>query len=212
MARYKNGITGSFKGKVGPVVGSSNRGVDYMRSMPEKITKPATAAQKNQRQQFALVVEWLKPLLLLINTGYQSLTDSKTPMNGAVSYHLREAVVRTGEILRIDYSKAIFSRGELLTSHFTELMVEAGPVIQIKWSNPGVTMYSKETDKVYFVVYNPEKRKFVTLRKAAKRVDREARLVLPARFSGDTVYVWMGFISMEGTTVSTTLYVGEVGL
>ncbi|HWW43201.1 DUF6266 family protein [Pedobacter sp.] len=60
--------------------------------------------------------------------------------------------------------------------------------------------------------YNPEKRKFISLRKIAKRADGEAKLVLPTRFSGDRVYIWMGFISVEGTAVSTTLYVGEVGL
>ncbi len=62
-------------------------------------------------------------------------------MNGAVSYHLKEAVVRADGTLRIDYSKAIFSRGELLTSHITEVIVEPGPVEETAVST---TLYVEE--------------------------------------------------------------------
>lgn len=70
MARYKNGINGTVKGKVGSVVVATCRGVDYIRSLGESSSKPPTLAQLNQRLRFALVMGWLKPLLNQINVGF----------------------------------------------------------------------------------------------------------------------------------------------
>lgn len=41
MGTIKKGILGGFSGKVGTVVGGSWKGISYMRSLPQKVKKPA---------------------------------------------------------------------------------------------------------------------------------------------------------------------------
>ena len=63
MARYKNGVNGSFKGKVGSVTGCKWKGIDYMRSLP-KVTesRPLSDAELANRKKFAAAHFWLQPI------------------------------------------------------------------------------------------------------------------------------------------------------
>ncbi|MBB5436504.1 hypothetical protein HDC92_000168 [Pedobacter sp. AK017] len=209
MARYKNGINGAVSGKIGNVVGATCRGIAYLRSLPET-TKGPTQKQINQRLKFALVMGWLKPLLNIINIGYQILTGDKTPMNRAVSYHLREAVTGDAPDYGLDFKKAIFSRGELLASWILEVLCLVNAVLRIKWDNGPTSVFSNDSDKASFIIYNPAKEAFVTFTNAAARADRDAVLQLPEDFAGDTVHAWQHFVNVEGNAVSTSVYLGAL--
>ncbi|ACU04042.1 DUF6266 family protein [Pedobacter heparinus] len=209
MARYKNGINGAISGKIGNVVGATCRGIAYLRSLPET-TKGPTQKQINQRLKFALVMGWLKPLLNIINIGYQILTGDKTPMNRAVSYHLREAVTGDAPDYGLDFKKAIFSRGELLASWILEVLCLVNAVLRIKWGNGPASVFSNDSDKASFIIYNPAKEAFVTFTNAAARADRHAVLQLPEDFAGDVVHAWQHFVNVEGNAVSTSVYLGAL--
>lgn len=210
MARYKNGVNGAFSGKVGTVIGATCRGIDYMRGLPDLSGVTATKKQLDQRLKFALVMGWLKPLLSLINIGYQVLTGYKTPMNRAVSYHLTEATTGEGPDYRIDFKKAIFSRGELLVSWILEVLCLVNAVLTIKWENGPVSAFSKANDKASFIIYNPVKQEFVTFPDVAVRAEQEISLQLPVVFAGDQVHGWMQYTNADGDAVSTSLYLGEI--
>lgn len=212
MAKYKNGITGSFSGKIGPVVGATNRGVDYMRSLPEKITKPASVAQQNRRVIFALVVAWLRPLQKLINVGYQVFTGSKTPMNGAVSYHIKEAVVQDGTGFSIDFAKAILSRGELLVSFIRSVLLQMDSTLHITWESGPLSAFCNASDRASFVVYNVNKQKFATFKNVAARSDRAVMLKLPRGYVDDVLHGWMHFVNEKGDQVSTSVYMGQLAV
>jgi len=107
MARYQNGINGPFSGRVGKVVGANWRGIDYMRTVGSS-PKHWSFAQINQRLRFALAMNWLNPLLALINIGYQQIKIKKTPLNAAVSYHLKHAIRAEGPDYNM-YSNADYS-------------------------------------------------------------------------------------------------------
>jgi hypothetical protein len=191
-------------------VGATCRGIDYMRSLPELSEKQPTAGQLNQRAVLAMVSSWLKPLKALIWIGYQVFTGSKTPMNGAVSFHLKEAVTGTSAAdYTIDFPKAVFSRRELLISLVKEVLMEIDGVLSITWDKPSPSAFCKADDKTNVIIYNPEK-EFITFQDVAQRVDKRVDLQLPAKYSGDTVHIWMHYVNVEGNAVSTTQYLGEV--
>jgi len=56
MGTIKKGILGGFSGKVGTVVGSSWKGISYMRSLPLKVRNPRTLRQLDQRSKFAIAL------------------------------------------------------------------------------------------------------------------------------------------------------------
>ena len=211
MAKYKNGIQGPFSGKIGNVVGASSGGVHYLRSAG-KTSKAPSAAQLQNRKIFALVMNWLKPILKFINIGFQMETDGKTPINRAVGLQLKEAVINDEHGLRINFARAVLSKGILLVSWIREILVLADAILSIKWENAHDSVYSNGDDQANFIVYNPVKEKFVVFEQAAKREDKRAQLQLPADFSGDTLHCWMGYASTDGKMVSTSVYLGEVTL
>lgn len=210
MATYKNGINGAFSGKVGTVIGASNRGVDYMRSLPQPSKKPPTQAQKNQRLKMSIISGWLRPLLDVINIGYQNFNGVITPMNACVSYHLKNALMTPETTCEIDYSKAIFSRGELLISTVLEITPMPECLLFIKWENASPSLFCADNDQANFIFYNPEKQQYLTFENIANRSAKEASLKMPENFAGDTLYGWMHFVGPGMEMVSTTVYLGDV--
>ncbi|WP_316789584.1 DUF6266 family protein [Pedobacter frigoris] len=208
MARYKNGINGPVSGKIGNVVAASWRGIDYFRSLAEYTDNP-TEKQILQRLKFALVNGWLKPLREIIWIGFQFFTGSKTPMNGCVSYHLREALIGEGPDYTIDFSKAVFSRGELLVSLIRELICLVDGILNVKWENGPETAFSKPDDQATFIVYNTSKNTFVTFKDVAVREAQEVNLKMPKKHMGNEVHIWMQYVNAAGDGVSTSVYVGQ---
>ena len=212
MARYKKGIQGPFSGKIGSVVGSSWRGVEYMRSHGKPNSQPATEKQLHQRYVFAMVTGWLRPLRELIWIGFQVFKGTKTPMNGLVSFILKEAVTGFGKDSRIVFSKVVFSRGELFISLFKEVLWLSGCILNIKWENGPDSAFNKDNDKATFIVYNPVKGAFVTFKNITARSANEVSLKLPKHFKNHTIHCWMHYVSAEGDAVSTGVYVGEISV
>ena len=54
MGIIRQGANGGYSGKVGSTVGSSWKGIDYIKALPKKSSKPATQAQLEQQAKFKL--------------------------------------------------------------------------------------------------------------------------------------------------------------
>lgn len=210
MARYKNGINGPISGKLGSVVGSSWRGIEYLKSLPDRGGKAFTEKQQNQQFLMGMVSKWLKPLKRIIEIGYQIFVTGKTPMNGCVSYHMKHAVEGNSPLeYVINFAKVIFSRGELLIALIKEVITLADAVLQIKWDNASTSIFNNDDDKATFIVYNVIKEAFVTFEDATLRGDKQAVLQLPATYIGDTIHLWQHFVNAKDDAVSTSVYLGE---
>ena len=70
MGTYKQGILGSFSGKVGNVVGSSWCSTAYMRSLPKAVRNPKTQKQMEVRNKFSATVNMLKQFNEFIRASY----------------------------------------------------------------------------------------------------------------------------------------------
>ena len=71
MAKYSMGFLGPFHGKLGTAVGSSSRGVNYLRSMPKKIRNPRTPAQVQTRANLKLasrIASHIRPVADIAHT------------------------------------------------------------------------------------------------------------------------------------------------
>lgn len=214
MGRYKNGIQGSFSGKIGTVIGARCRGIDYMRGLSNPSSKPPTPAQVSQRLKFAMAMGWLTPLSEFIETGYQqSYEDGTTTMNRAVSFHLsNEVITGIAPNYGIDFKKTIFSRGNLQSSLLLEAQSISGCMLDLQWADRDTSAYCNDDDAANFIVYNPSKERFVTYKDVALRADKTVRLQFPADFADAEVHCWMHYVDISGKKVSTTLYLGEMAV
>ncbi|MES2828141.1 MAG: DUF6266 family protein [Bacteroidota bacterium] len=214
MGIIKSGILGGFRNKTGDVVGSKWRTLDIIKGLPRINGKPASKKQALHRSKFKLVTEFCSWMSELVDVGYKNLSNTDTPMNVAVAYHLKDAVINDDENFRLDYSKIAFSQGRLLLPRAMSAIVTNPSEILISWSNYGSEgKYQDDTDIISVMVYNQALHEFVTVKSRVVRSAETLVLSLPAEFSGEVVHVYAAFNSTITTNlVSMTEYLGEVAV
>ena len=112
MARYKDGINGPFYGKVGSIIGSRWRGIDYIKGLPKLPAKPPTPKQLEMRARFAFVNAWLQPIKPFLNIGFLNYSDKMTAQNAAHSVN-KGAVIGEYPDFGMDHTRVLVSSGEL---------------------------------------------------------------------------------------------------
>jgi hypothetical protein len=209
MGTYRKGILGSFSGKVGTVVGSTWKGIDYMRSLPRPSGKAPTDAQMIQRVKMTLATGFLRPISALVNVGYKSLAIKQTGFNVATAQVISEAIMGIYPNMQIDYPQVLFSKGTL-TGPWNAIASSAGGDVTISWDNNSTSGTAKPTDKAVLLIFNEEQSQYVYELNGADRTAGSETIQMPADFIGDTVHTWLGFISADKKTISTSVYAGQV--
>ncbi len=210
MGKYKRGILGAFSGKIGTVVGSSWKGIEYMRSLPKPSSKAPSEQQMIQRAKFALVTGFFRPASALINLGYQSLAQGKSGYNVATADFIADAIIGAYPDFDIDYSKVLFSKGTLTGAYGVAVGSETG-LVRVSWDDNTNSGTAKATDKMVILVYNASKGQFVyNLSTGAERSAGEDTLTMPSEFMGDTVQVWTAFMTPDKKTFSTSIHAGQI--
>lgn|SRR5690554_170975 len=208
MGIIKQGILGGFSGKVGSVVGGTWKGINYMRSLPTSVKNPRSPGQMKQRTKFSIVIELLKPLTPFLRIGFKTYADKKSAFNAAVSYNLNEAVMGEYPDLEIDFTKVLFSRGSLKPTQNAEAIYAEGS-LNFSWDDNSGVSNAKETDFAMPLVYNIDKGESVFSTEAGERAEEMASMSIPNDWIGDTVEIYLGFISRDGLLVADSVYLGQ---
>jgi hypothetical protein len=196
MGIIRNGILGGFRKKVGAITGAFWKDLNVIKALPKISNKPPTQAQTSHRTKFGLVTAFLSELSELIDEGYSS-SGSKSGMNEAVAYHMKNAVLGVSPNFTIDYTKVRFSTGKLaIPSTFSVDTVTAGKV-DFNWSLEADNKYRDATDMINVLAYNPTKQQSVSLTAAAPRSAKTFSLQMPLDFVGDEVHCFFSFTSVK---------------
>ncbi len=211
MGKFSKGILGHFSGTVGTVVGSSWRGIDYMRSKANKKTGVATQAQLEQQQKFSLMIKFLQTLKGLLEITFQNYAVNMTGSNSALSYNLKNAITGAYPAFSIDYSMALLSRGDLPNATAPNATAGAAGKVHFTWTDNSGTGKALATDIAVLIVYCPDKALSIYTTNAAVRSAGSDLLDVTA-FSGKTVQTWMAFISADGNEISNSVFTGQVNV
>ncbi len=122
MGKIKQGILGGFNGKVGTVVGSSWKGITYMRGQAQHVKNPRTAGQVYQRNAMKAIALALRPIAPTLGITFAKSAGKMSGYNKAVSVNYHAAVVNQDGTPVVDYSKLILSKGNL--NSFKHLFIE----------------------------------------------------------------------------------------
>ena len=209
MGKISQGILGGLSGKVGNIVGGSWKGIDYIRIKPSSVANPRTEGQVNQRNKFTITLEYLQATKDFIKIGYKAFATKKTEFNAAMSYVLNNAVGGIAPNFTIDYSLALLSRGPLsgVLNPTTDLTT-AGQV-SFDWDDNSAEGNANVTDKAMVLVYNPSKKESISILDGADRTVGSQMVTIPNTYAGDTVELFMAFVSADGTQVSNSVYLGS---
>lgn len=170
MAKYNQGILGSFSGKVGSVVGSSWRGVSYIRARPAKVSNPRTAAQTAVRLRLSTLTGTLKLFKFAIAAGFTS-SGRLSPWSAAVKANMAALAEGGDGAPVVDVSALTLTDG---AAEFSVKAVKTSGGADFTWKAPRVAddFYG---GSLYAVAYNAANAKAVTfvadLSAAAASVD-----------------------------------------
>jgi len=209
MGKYEQGILGAFSGLVGPVVGSSFRGMNIMRGKPKKTTKEPTLNQLAQRGKFATVTQFLTPAKSILSKYFAVPTGAKSQYNLSTSYHLKEAVEWDGTEAIILFDKALFSKGALLAPQNLVATATAGTRLDLDWVNNSHGN-ALGTDQLMVVVYEPIGRFYEFFLNAGARADGTATIALPPYLAGSEVHCWAFMAATQSALKSTSQYLGAI--
>lgn len=212
MGSYTKGILGTFRGKVGTVIGYSWRGKDLMRGLPKETTIAATAAQIEQRAKFSKVIKFLTAIKGIVGAYFGKEQKSKSPFNLATSYHLGEALLPgPNDSWLIDYSKVLISRGDLRGVDNPTVAAGGANEINLTWTDNSGQGSADATDQLIAVVFSTEMVEFVQFNPtAATRADGVVTLPIPGYLSGSLAEVWVTFITANGKQAAISSYAGSI--
>ena len=202
MATLKKGILDGFRGKVGTVIGSTWKGKDVMRALPDTAGNKPSERQLAQQQRFGMIMGFLKLFMPLTRIGFRTNNREMTAQNAAVSYNLANAVEGTYPNQGIAYDKVMLSQGTLAAADALSAESTGRTSLTLSW-HPGTgSSHDSPSDPVMAAVYDPENGESLNFIGCASRGDGEAQLTLPSDWSGRNVYVYAFLISLAGDTYS----------
>jgi len=209
MARFSKGILGSFRGTIGTVVGSTWRGISYMRSKPGKRKGMSSKKQLDQQARFALMAKCLQSMKEVIHKGFSLHAKHESPINSALSYNLKNAVTGGKGDALIHYELLLISRGDLPNASTATATASTAGKIHFSWLNNAGSGKAAATDQAMLVAYCASTHETAYTLTGGLRSALQGELTLSS-FTGKKVDTWISFISANGKDISMSSYTGQV--
>lgn len=211
MGAYSKGANGTFSGKVGSVIGSSWRSIDYLRSLPKKSSKEASKDQVAQRTKFAMAPVYLRPIKDILNIGFGDKNLNKTTgYNAAVKIFLTQAIQGDYPDFIVDFSKIVMSKGSLSVFHSLGFTLTGNDLV-LTWQSILNRYNAFMDDSLMVMVFNETKMMYL-IYEDMTRIDLTYAINMGTDFSGDVMHIWAFAIKREGEIVSNSQYLGTVTL
>nr|WP_068887812.1 DUF6266 family protein [Pedobacter panaciterrae] len=207
MAKLTSGIFGPISGKVGGLVGASWKNIPYIRSKPQKTTKPPTVAQIANREKFRFLNELLVPFYPFLTVGFKNMARGKTEINVAFTQNFNGSIIGTYPDLSVDYAKLILSKGTLPPLISVEATMIGMDLIKATWEPNSQGTFD---DQVMLVVFSPELKIADGFVGGVKRRDKECTFRFNPKLIGKSLEAYITIVTLNGARVGNTQYLGRV--
>jgi hypothetical protein len=209
MAKFSQGLFGAFVGKVGPVVGSTWKGIPYMKAKSAHRTSRKGPNEGLNQNKMADVHAFLQPIINFLRQGFKGYTPTVEGYNAAKSYNLLHAF--DGEKYEpkvLNPSKVLVSHGTLPLPENIRVSVIDHQQLKFEWDIPPKD-YDRDTDQVMLLAYNPEKNLVDMKLLGQFRSVGSDSLELHKLKEGDSCFVWVAFVAGDRGRQSRSLYLGD---
>ena len=126
-----------------------------------------------------------------------------------MSYILGNAIAGAYPDFSVDMAKVLVSRGSL-TGALNGVATSANGVVTLNWADNSGSGTAAATDKALIVVLNPARAESVFDTGGNQRVAGTEDITVPADWVGESVEVFLGFITEDGKDVANSSYLGSV--
>jgi hypothetical protein len=209
MAILTHGPLGTFSGRIGNIVGSTWKGKQVIRQIQTTRRTNFSELQIQQQIRFSLIMKLLQPLAALLKQSFSQDPARMTRNNKAFSINYRRAITGTWPDFKIDYSLVVLGRGKLSRAAMSSCSSPSAGLIECKWTNFSHQGNFSMNDKAWFVSYC-ERLNHWNVQLAI--ADRGAGFCVSQdpELSGESLHVYLGFISADGRQSSDSMYAGLV--
>jgi len=208
MGKLSNNILGPVSGRVGNVVGSSWRGIPYIKSVYSARTKNISDKEKANRQKFQASQRWLGYLVDFVREGYRGYTPTVQGFVAAKSYLMKHAMEWVNGQWRVNPALMKVSFGTLPNSeNITVHQTETGD-LQFSWNATGI-QGGYSNDQVMLLAYDVTNERVTSKIAGALRSTGTDTLSF-TRKKGDTCHVWVAFVARDRSRQSESIYLGEI--
>ena len=209
MARLPQSILGPIRGKIGPVIGSSWKGIPYLKAAHKTRTKSISDKEKANRQKFALAHTWLRPLLHFVRHGFKAYTPTVEGFVAAKSWLLKHAMEVTETGLRVNPSRMQVSHGDLPLPGNIAVELKAPGELQFSWDTAYVSD-GNSCDQVMLLAYNVEKEQAFYVLTGEFRYKGADILKVPV--GTGTYELYLSFTAHDRSRQSHSVYLGQISL
>lgn len=224
MARLKFGPWGGIIGRLGNHIGYIRKGAAVLRMVPSRSRKKRSVGQKTTTQRFGLIIKFVAKVNGFTNVGFNIAAQgtTKTAQNMAVSYNSKHAIKGVYPDQEIDYTKIMLSQGKLALPQ--DIQVTAGTagdeiVLTYSWSVGANQGSGSPRDRVMMLAYAPEAKEAFFDENGARRSEGQDSLTIIRNMGTGShpltityVETYIAFVSIDGKSVSDSLYTGRVDL
>jgi len=203
MGKISRGILGGFSGRVANVVGSSWKGIAYMKSLPLSVANPRTAAQVAQRSLFANAAVFAKNILVdAIKPLWDRFAQKQSGYNAFIQANIDLFIGETPN----PAVNLIFSQGQMALTPIDTLVGTVGLTeVAVSWLNDTGEGFKLATDIAYLLVINKTQGNYKAGTINAVRTDLSTTVDLPVAIAADdAVQVYLAFRRADGTIVSNS--------
>ena len=217
MGKLINGIFGPIQGKVGPVVGSSWRGIPYIKAAYKTRTKNISDKEKGNRSKFSKAQYWLKPMLDFVRVGFKGYSPVSEGFVAAKSYLMKYAMAGVGAESTINPALVKVSFGDLPLSENISVNLIADDQLQFTWSTD-IPRGASANDQVMLLAYDTEHQDYDPLNhyhyinfKTSGQFRSTGSDILHLKYTnGFTYHVYAAFVAEDRSSQSMSVYLGEV--
>jgi len=214
MARSDASILGDFTGRIGNLVVYKLNGKTVMRIRPAGRTKKVTPRQKENREDFKYVMQFMQRLKPVINTGFHDVTQGRFAYHSAFSANLK-AYKEAGKPEGLEWLKI----SEGTRDGAEDLKVESlgGARFKVSWGDPSGEGWSSFGDRVYVAALINSDNNYHSENHNVLRKQGEVNIEVYQASPGDEIYFFIFFQDVEGSlhkrnprNVSASQCVGKV--
>lgn len=155
MAVYVKGALGAFSGKVGNLIGSKWRSIDYMRSLPRPSKRSASKNQIEVRAKFAHAHEFLNPIRNFIKMSYPVRKGSKHDAFDKLMSNLMSLIEGSYPNYSIRYKDVELSKGSMSPVRGNFEVSADG--IMLTWTPRISTGTAESNDLIHVILYHATK-------------------------------------------------------
>ncbi|WP_462318934.1 DUF6266 family protein [Marinilabilia sp.] len=208
MGRSNVGINGDFIGKIGNTIGSSWKGIYYMKGRSAPSSRKPTALQIEQRERFRFVSRFLQSIQPVVQIGFRDVEFKRSALNAALSDVMRNALEGMYPDFSIKYRNLSISRGALYAP--SGCSVQAGEdQIDFTWEDDSGIEYVDGDDEVMLLAMSDDHRPLYSVGQYQRSTSAGALLARNVP-SGTIFHCYLAMASRQNEMVTNSIYLGEI--